>query len=906
MFRSLRQSLLGQLLGVYLLFVAVVLGVGGTVNVAMQQQLRAGVAASDLALAEAIALDTDMKLGNARDSLAALAELARASQGDPASLTAAFHAFKAARPDIDRIYWLDPRGVMRLSVPAARTLGTDYSRQRMFQRAAGANAPIVEGGAVDPTTSNPVAIIATPVRDNERTLLGVIATNIRLADLGAPLSTIAQQQLRQQQPIKLSMLDERGVQIASPEREQLLQPALDALPGAAEALRGKEAHQSGPGPDGAAWLFSSAPVPSVGWAVVVQRPAADALAVLGRFNAWLRTAALLFAGGGLLFWLLLLRRVIQPLRLLAAEHRELQPPGATASAAAVLIARRDDEVGLLARSLRRLERDVQTRLRELRTLLETSSAVVGTLEPQGVVRTIIREVRRLVDVQAVAVLVPDDSGALRVLASDGLSAHYDRTVRILPDDHASASAAALHEGRPVQMLAETSEQFPPASYADGFRSVLAIPIISRHVGSVVLVVYRVLPRVFSPNDVDLLLTFANYATLALGHASLYERTDERLHEVARENERLYRHAMAEKQTLAALMGSMSDGLVLADGDGNVLYANPGAAALISVPIGEVHASDLRAIHAALRAKAQRPEDYDQGMAHAQAYRQRSWVLEVTGVPAPRAVELRQFDVHDETGELFGSGLLLRDVTREREVDHFKTTLLAAVGHELRTPLSAIKGHASTLLQDDVVWPPEEQRHFLETISAEADKLAQMVANLLDLSRFEAGLLPLHRAPQQLRSLVDRAVRRYGRAIPDLVIRIGDDLPAVEVDGPRIEVVLRNLLANAAAYGEGRVIITAGMQEQQVVVRVVNDGPGIAPDELPYIFERFYRAQRGIQRRSGGTGLGLAICNAFVAAHGGAIWAESERMSTTIAFTLPVAVGPLPADDEAVQLVELSQ
>ncbi len=126
------------------------------------------------------------------------------------------------------------------------------------------------------------------------------------------------------------------------------------------------------------------------------------------------------------------------------------------------------------------------------------------------------------------------------------------------------------------------------------------------------------------------------------------------------------------------------------------------------------------------------------------------VVEISRDGRRRAIHLRLFDVGDESGKVIGRGLLLRDVTREREIDEFKSALLAAVGHELRTPLAAIKGHASTLLQHDVTWSTTDQRHFLQTISGEADRLAKLVSNLLDLSRQEAGLLLLNRGPARLR------------------------------------------------------------------------------------------------------------------------------------------------------------
>jgi signal transduction histidine kinase len=245
-------------------------------------------------------------------------------------------------------------------------------------------------------------------------------------------------------------------------------------------------------------------------------------------------------------------------------------------------------------------------------------------------------------------------------------------------------------------------------------------------------------------------------------------------------------------------------------------------------------------------------------------------------------------VRDEAGAPLGQGLLLRDITREREVDLFKNTLLAAVGHELRTPLAAIKGHASTLLQDDVTWPIEDQRHFLQTISSEADRLAQMVSNLLDLSRVEAGLLLIHRAPCFPSELIKESARRVGSAESAIEIDAPADLPLVDVDAPRIEVVVRNLLNNALAYGDGVVRISARHDGDFVVVAVADSGPGIDDDDLPYIFERFYRASHGQRRSSSGTGLGLAICRAFVEAHGGRIWAEKRGSGAMISFTLPVA------------------
>ncbi len=894
--RIRHQSLLVQLLSGYMLFVLIVLGTGFMVNTVVEQELQSQVQASDLALAQEMAIETSIKLGSAKKSVVDLSQQPEVRQGDLAAMQRTFGAFKVARSDIDRIYWLDAGGVLRVSVPAdPLTIGVDFSHDPLsvYQVAMQASVPIVNEGVVDLTTFDAVVAVAQAVHAPDGKLEGIVATNLSLNALSVPLSTVINAQERQQRHLLISLLDQKGQLIGTSERERLLQPVANELPGASEALAGHSATTLGIGPDGQEWLFSATPVPGTGWAVVVQQPATEALAVVYHFRTWLAIAAVLFALGGCCFWLILARRVIQPLQTLATRYRAFPPPRVPTLPTLSLLARRMDAVGELTRSLQRLEHDVSTQLAELRTLLETSSAVVASLDPQAVAATIIDQVQRLVDVQAVTVYVEDEQEGLQVLASEGRSETFQQHFRLSPDDQESPSMLALRSGHPVQILAEEGKFFPAISYAEGFRSLLSIPIISRHVGSVVLVVHRKQPQTFSTHEVDLLLTFANYAMLAWEHAVLYERTDERLRETARENKRLYLRAMKEKQTLAAIMSSMSDGLILASVKGTVLYANPGAQAMIGPLIDLLEGCPINLIHAELRRASARPDEYDAMLARIAQGDTPTWVIELgerAGTAASaqkRSIRLQVFDVHDESGLVNGRGLLLRNVTREREIDQLKTTLLATVGHELRTPLSVIKGNASTLLQEDVAWSAEDQHHMLQIISAQADRLAQLVSDVLDLSRLEAGILTLHQRPRQLGELVDQTLRQLDNAIPSLSVTLPEQLPLLDVDGPRIEVVLRNLLANARAYGAGEVRIDARQEDGRVIVSCWTDGPGIDPIELPYIFERFYRAKRGIQQRSGGIGLGLAICKAVIEAHGGSIWAESGEQGTTIAFSLPI-------------------
>ncbi len=915
----IRRSLLVQLLGVYLLFVLVAVGAGFVVSQQVQERLQAEVQASDLALAQTIALETDTKIRNERDSLAELAKLQVLEHGESAEIESAFRAFKSARSDIDRVYLLDATGILTVSVPSdVRTLGIDYSDERVFRKAQKANGPVIEAGVVDLTTFNAVVAIAHPLRDSSGRFVGVVATNLLLEDLSAPLRAVVEGRARQSpsQRLVISLVDDRGQLIATPHRARLLQKVVDDLPGAAQALAGKSATQLAAGPQDEEWLYSAMPIPSVGWAVVVQRPAADALALANYLNSALQVAVVLFGLAGLLFWLVLASRVIQPLHWLATRYATLRDAGPAAQQTADALTYRQDEVGGLARSLQTLERDVSNRLAELHTLLETSNAVIDTLDPHTVAGSIIQQVKRLVDVQAAAVFVPDQDGVLRVLASTGRSSRYDQAASIPVDSENSPSAQALRERKTIQLIAGRDRYFPAMAYEAGFRTVLAIPIVSKRVGGVVLIVQRVRAEPFTPNEIDLLLTFANHATLAWEHAVLYERSDERLQQVAQENERLYQHAKQEHQTLAAIMGSMSDGLILRSLEGQILYANRGAGEILGIPTAALTQMGIEEVNAALRALTNRPDEYvglsspdrivtraesgganpaEPGAGPVTAGPERGEVgeeykglIEIERNGQARAIRLRFFDVRDGQ-QAIGRGLLLRDVTREREIDQFKTTLLGAVGHELRTPLAAIKGYTSTLLQKDVTWSMEDEEDFLMRISEESDRMAQLVNNLLDLSRLEAGLLELDLQPWRVEDLIPNAAQRLDPHDRRLVFDLAPNLPIVQADRARIEVVIHNLLANALAYGEGSVIVSARQQNGRVDISVSDEGPGVANEELPHLFERFYRAQRGIQTRSGGTGLGLAICKSFVEAHGNTIRATNGPRGFTVSFSLSVAV-----------------
>jgi signal transduction histidine kinase len=247
---------------------------------------------------------------------------------------------------------------------------------------------------------------------------------------------------------------------------------------------------------------------------------------------------------------------------------------------------------------------------------------------------------------------------------------------------------------------------------------------------------------------------------------------------------------------------------------------------------------------------------------------------------------------DEVGQL---AVAFNGMSAELEsLERVRRDLVANVSHELKTPISALRAHLENLL--DGVEQPEPET--LQVMLAQSERLGRLVDQLLELSRLESGDVPLRREPVSLRSLVSRvlseiAVTRLRHDV-ELAHDVPDDLPPIYADAERVHQVLFNLLDNAVRFtpSGGRIRVTASSRNGSVDVAVHDTGPGIAPEHLPRLFERFYRVDTARSRDEGGTGIGLAIARSVVEAHGGRIWAESEPgKGSTFTFELPVAASP---------------
>ena len=227
-------------------------------------------------------------------------------------------------------------------------------------------------------------------------------------------------------------------------------------------------------------------------------------------------------------------------------------------------------------------------------------------------------------------------------------------------------------------------------------------------------------------------------------------------------------------------------------------------------------------------------------------------------------------------------------------DELKSALLSAVSHDLRTPLASIKASATSLLQKDVTWTDEDRDELLQAIDEEADRLNRFVANLLDLSRIEAGALKPAFDWYDLREIIYDAVNRSGRPGDEhqITLDLSAELPPLKLDYIEILQVLVNVLENAGKYSPpaSQIDVSTRVVGGEVVVSVSDEGVGLAPGEEERIFDRFYRVEA--PDRPIGSGIGLAIARGFIDAHGGRIWAERNRESgITVRFSLPISERP---------------
>ncbi len=407
------------------------------------------------------------------------------------------------------------------------------------------------------------------------------------------------------------------------------------------------------------------------------------------------------------------------------------------------------------------------------------------------------------------------------------------------------------------------------------RQVVALPMTMEESLMGVVYIFRSEGGAFSANDRQVLASFADQAAIAVRNATLYQQVT------------------AEKRLLDAIIDNSADGVMILDQDRRILVFNQ---ALSNMTGWSPKEAIGRSCHEVLALHDRRGRDICEEE------------CPLRGLSPDENLYV-EGNLEGEDGQVFTvgvtytplfneEGLLLNiianvnDITRFREAEEIKSTFISIVSHELKTPVALIKGYAGTLRREDAQWDQETVREGLTIIEEESDRLVNLIDNLLEASRIQAGGLKLEMSYFNLPKLAKKVVDGFRVQTDEHEFRLDfhPDFPLVFADQERLRQVLSNLVSNAVKYSPqgGTIRLGGRVDGHWATIYVADQGIGIPLEEQKNIFQRFYRVRSDLSPNIQGAGLGLYLCRAVVEAHGGRIWVESTPGKGAIfAFTLPL-------------------
>jgi PAS domain S-box-containing protein len=530
---------------------------------------------------------------------------------------------------------------------------------------------------------------------------------------------------------------------------------------------------------------------------------------------------------------------------------------------------------------KRAAEEIQRRALEQETLREAALTLTTTLDRDEVIDRILAQLREVVPYDTASVQLLRDN-RLEIVGGRGfpnmeelLGITFDPSQENNPNREVIRTRAPfIMEDAPT--VYEEFLRDPHA--AAGIHSWLGVPMVvgERLIG--MLALDKSEPGFYTPEHARLTEGFAAQAAIAVENARLHQEVLDHAEQLERRVQERTAELQAQHARLGAILRSTTDGIVVADAQGNIVQINPVAQAWLTKNLSREDAKRLRD---AVRELAQQAEELPE------------MVLELTGLD----LELRAGPVVGEGTQEASAVVNVHDVSDLKALDRIKTVFIANVSHELRQPVSTIQSYVYLVQRT----PPTDERwgEYLDSLAQEANRQTELVEDIMQISRIHAGQLKAHRRPTPLNELSEVVVASCRALAQERELTLEycplDPGPVASVDPKQITQVLNILMGDAVRYTpKGRqVVVSTGTEEAEgrswATVTVSDMGEGIPAEDLPHIFERFFREEEPRSARVSETGLKLMIVKGIVELHGGRVTVESEQgVGSTFTVRLPLA------------------
>ncbi len=527
------------------------------------------------------------------------------------------------------------------------------------------------------------------------------------------------------------------------------------------------------------------------------------------------------------------------------------------------------EVEALKEENARLTRELKQREFELSVLYEITGSISYTLNYDDLLRIIVQSIHKLInyDICTSLIVRPGEKESRMVVY-----AAYP-VGRLTVENVKNRVIAALNSLREEQ-ISETDIRLDikgevtdsPGGLEPRMRSSFDVPFFvhERCVG--ILNVASAKDISYSDDEIKLLYAIASQASAAA--------------------ERLQAVLEAEKNKMKMMVERMSEGVLMLDEKDELVILNSAARDFLDYRDEALDAQRFLGLLKGLNLL----NSYDEIRNSSQRWKKELFLDR----PQGRRIVRLEADRINDADKFLGLVMVLRDITKEKELDKMKDDFVSLVSHELRTPLAGIKGAAENLLDEIPGALNQPQKDCLALARRNIERLERLICDLLDISRIEAGKIKLDKKPVDINAIIGEAMRLFeGQAVKNglrLLTSFAAGLPPVEADPDRITQVITNLVGNAIKFtpSAGQITVSTLQEGNNIRVDVADTGPGISQEDSGKVFDKFYQIHAPDGRQKKGTGLGLTICKGIVEEHGGKIWVEpAPGEGSRFSFILPI-------------------